>query len=211
MRADFLRQTGCCFAGGTCLAMQLGEYRESVDMDFLCASVPGYRAIRSTVTDRSLGDLFDAAPRLLRDVRADRYGIRTLLAVDETPIRFEIVLEGRIALACERVEGLPVPVLDRVGLFAEKLLANCDRQADRGTFARDIIDLLTMRAHWGEIPAAAMDAAQAAYGPAVQTDFERAARTLHDDGKFLGRCFEALAVSPDTQARINAQLSEICR
>lgn len=133
MNADFLAQHNCYFADGTCLAMRLGEFRESVDMDFLCASVAGYRAIRGTVTNRSLGALFDSPPHLLREVRADRYGVRTVLLIDEVPIKLDIVLEGRIALDCERVDTLPVPVLDRPGLFAEKLLANSDRYADRST------------------------------------------------------------------------------
>jgi len=32
-----------------------------------------------------------------RDVRADQYGIRTMLLEADQPIKFEIVLEGRIA------------------------------------------------------------------------------------------------------------------
>lgn len=33
--ADLLKQHNCLFAGGTAMAMRYGEYRESVDMDFL--------------------------------------------------------------------------------------------------------------------------------------------------------------------------------
>jgi hypothetical protein len=107
MDPDFLRSAGCCFAGGTCLALQLGEYRESVDIDFLCASTAGYRAIRSTVSEASLGELFRVTPRLLREVRADRYGIRTAVDVEGVPIRFEVVLEGRIPICCEAVAPCP--------------------------------------------------------------------------------------------------------
>lgn len=32
---DVLRQHGCLFGGGTCIALRYGEYRESVDIDFL--------------------------------------------------------------------------------------------------------------------------------------------------------------------------------
>jgi len=38
MAPDFLRAAACCFGGGTCLALVLDEYRESVDIDFLCAA-----------------------------------------------------------------------------------------------------------------------------------------------------------------------------
>jgi len=34
------------------LAMTLGEYRESRDIDFLCSSREGFRSLRETVTDR---------------------------------------------------------------------------------------------------------------------------------------------------------------
>jgi hypothetical protein len=206
MNADFLQESACCFAGGTCLALRLGEYRESVDMDFLCASVAGYRAIRSTVSDRSLGKLFQVEPRLLREVRADRYGVRTVLAVDDVPIRFEVVLEGRIPLDFEWIESLPVPVLDRTTLFAEKLLANSDRHADRSVFARDLLDLLVMKAHWGEVPPEAFERAESAYGRAVAIDFERAARELRDDPQYLERCFEALSVSLAARALVREQL-----
>ena len=33
--ADALRQHACLFGGGTCIALRYGEYRESVDIDFL--------------------------------------------------------------------------------------------------------------------------------------------------------------------------------
>jgi hypothetical protein len=35
MDAEFLARAGCFFGGGTQLAMTLGEYRESRDIDFL--------------------------------------------------------------------------------------------------------------------------------------------------------------------------------
>jgi hypothetical protein len=56
-------------------------------MDFLCASVAGYRAIRTTVTDLSLGDLFRVPPLLLREIGADRYGVRTVLLVEDVLTR----------------------------------------------------------------------------------------------------------------------------
>jgi peptidoglycan hydrolase-like protein with peptidoglycan-binding domain len=41
------------------------------------------------VSEGSLGELFRVAPRLLREVRADRYGIRTVLEVEGVPVRFD--------------------------------------------------------------------------------------------------------------------------
>jgi len=36
MKIENLVRCGCLFGGGTALVLQLGEYRESVDIDFLC-------------------------------------------------------------------------------------------------------------------------------------------------------------------------------
>ena len=36
-----LRQPGCLFGGGTCIALLYREYRESVDIDFLVSDAAG--------------------------------------------------------------------------------------------------------------------------------------------------------------------------
>lgn len=208
MNAVFLKESNCCFAGGTCISMRLREFRESVDVDFLCSSRAGYRAVRSTVTSDSLGSLFSTPPRLLRDVRADRYGVRTVVDVDGTPVKFEVVLEGRIEIDCEQIPELPVPVLDRRDLYAEKLLANCDRRADRGVFGRDIIDLMMMCAAWGPIPDAALAKASSAYGVAPLVDLRRAAQALRDDPDWFRRCVETLAVTEEAERLVRAQLQQ---
>jgi len=48
--ADLLRQHGCLFGGGTCITLRFGEYRESVDMDFLISNPTGYRELRQILT-----------------------------------------------------------------------------------------------------------------------------------------------------------------
>lgn len=45
----FLERASCFFAGGTRSVLELGEYRESEDLGFLCASREGYRTLRSAV------------------------------------------------------------------------------------------------------------------------------------------------------------------
>lgn len=94
VNTQFLAQCECYFGGGTAIVLNLNEYREFFDVDFLCASVAGYRQLRNTIHDKSLGDIFTVPVSLARDVRADRYGIRTFVIVDDTPIKFEIVSEG---------------------------------------------------------------------------------------------------------------------
>lgn len=38
---ELLRSLGCLFGGGTCIALRYGEYRESVDIDFLVSAPDG--------------------------------------------------------------------------------------------------------------------------------------------------------------------------
>lgn len=168
LNAPLLRESECYFGGGTRIALELGEFRESRDIDFLCASRHGFRTLRELITQKSLGSLLLAAVPLAREVRADRYGIRTFFAVDSTMIKFEIVLEGRIDLAGVMDRKLQVPVLDEDHMVAEKLLANADRGMDESTHARDLIDLAFMAAAYGKRGLrSGLAIAHGAYGAAV--------------------------------------------
>lgn len=79
LSSELLERTACYFGGGTRIVLELGEYRESPGVDFLCADLSGYRELRNQVTNESLGDIFVRQPTLLREVRADMYGIRTFI------------------------------------------------------------------------------------------------------------------------------------
>ena len=107
--ARLLTDTCCYFGGGTRIVLGLGEYRESADVDFLCADGSGYRRLRNTISQNSLGDILTEPIALLREVRADRYGIRTFLDLDGEPVKFEIITEGRILIDPDPAAGLPVP------------------------------------------------------------------------------------------------------
>ena len=95
-------QRHCYFGGGTAMALRYGEYRESNDIDFLVSDLAGYRELRQL-----LGGAHGLDPlvrpglqlELAREVRADQYGIRTHVRSGDAIIKFEIVLEARIALA----------------------------------------------------------------------------------------------------------------
>jgi hypothetical protein len=194
LNGTFLADCQCWFGGGTRIVLELGEYRESEDVDFLCASAPGYRALRSAIDDRSLGKIAAKPVALLREVRADRYGIRTVLDVDGAPLKFEIVLEGRVALGGMQCEGLPVPCLDHASCFTEKLLANADRGRDDAVLGRDAIDLAFMVEAWS--PADARAGAERAAGVRGGRG-RRAARrrpALLDTADHRKRCIAALRV-----------------
>jgi len=164
--AELLEQAGCFFGGGTAIVLATNEYRESVDVDFLCASEDGYRQIRELVSDNDLNKLAREPIQLIRDVRKDRDKIYTVInaGAGERPIKFELVREARIPLTGQRIPGLPVATLSNVDLYAEKILANADRWRDASVMYRDAIDLAMMIDYWGPIPQASLDKTAVAYG-----------------------------------------------
>lgn len=193
--AALFRSAECFFGGGTAIVLSLGEYRESADIDFLCASQDGYRRMREAVWTRGFDGLLKSGAKVnaIRDMRSDQYGLRTVLEVDKFSIRFEIIREARIALAGEDRIDLGVSALRRDDMFAEKLLANSDRWNDTSVLSRDVIDLSVMVSRWGPIPEAAWVKARAAYGAAVEDDYRRAVLRIRDRA-WLSECMSAMGM-----------------
>lgn len=190
---------GCYFGGCTAIALSHGEYRESVDIDFLVSDLSGFRALRQRMTGLS-GVAALARPGAtlaqLREVRADQYGIRTVLGVDGDAIKFEIVLEARMVLAAptptDQVCGVAtLTALDRV---ASKLLANSDRGTDDSVFSRDVIDLAMLQPK-GKLLAEAIAKASVAYGDSITSDLARAVQQLRDRKGRLTACMQALQIN----------------
>jgi hypothetical protein len=203
--AGLLTDAHCWFGGGTRIAMELDEYRESQDIDFLCADIRGYRLLRSGASERSLGALlprFPAGVTLQRDVRSDQYGIRTVFLVDGEPVKFEIILEARIPLAGTKLDAIAAPALDRSSCFAEKWLANADRWNDSSVLSRDAMDLAFMLMAWDRAEAiAGAELAMRAYGDAVRKAAAGAVAKLQSDRAYRRRCVEQLAIEdPKTLA-----------
>lgn len=168
MNAQALLDGRCFFGGGTAIVLKSGEYRLSRDVDFLCSSVEGYRAMRSAMDPN--GDpkqVLGADVEIVRDFRADQYGIRGLVRTGGHDIKLEIIREARMALDGGCDADLRVPILSRDCLLAEKLLANADRGLDRSVAYRDAIDLGMMLQSQDRLPGPAMAMAQTAYGEAV--------------------------------------------
>ena len=197
--ADLLAANGCLFGGGTAIALAHGEYRESVDIDFLVSAAQGYRTLRERLTGPQgiqaiarPGGLLEAS----RDIRADQYGIRTLLRTGGIDIKLEIVSEARIALdapaAADRICG--VKTLTPLDLIATKLLANSDRWADDAVMSRDLIDLAMMEPSKALLRLGAAKAA-GAYGKSVALDLGKAIEALRLRPQRLDRCMEALQMS----------------
>ena len=91
---DLLADHSCWFGGGTAIALSCGEYRESVDIDFLVSDPTSYRALRQLVRSHGLAVLAGGELELVRAARVDNYGIRAVVRASEVPIKFEIIHEG---------------------------------------------------------------------------------------------------------------------
>lgn len=197
--APLLRRHACWFGGGTAIALRCGEFRESLDIDFLVADAAGFRDLRMLLRGaRDLRALTreGASPVVMDDeVRIDRYGIRAFLRQEDVRIKFEIVAEHRIAFDVpgrnDAVCG--VASLTLGDLAASKLLANADRGRDDSVFARDAIDLAML-----DLPPrrlrAALDKATAAYGASVLDDILAAVSALHERQGWLERCARTMAI-----------------
>jgi len=197
---SLLMQHNCLFGGGTAIALRYGEYRESVDMDFLVSNIDSYRQLRLLTTDlHGIMALFQknsGSVSQIREVRADQYGIRTMLSVANQQIKFEIILEGRVKLQQpgENDQICGVATLSPLDMVTSKLLANSDRWADEGVFNRDLIDLAMMQPS-KTLLRAAITKAEQSYGKAIVEDIDKAVEKLRLRGNWLERCMLALDIT----------------
>ena len=194
LNASLLRKCRAYFGGGTQLVLELGEYRQSQDIDFLCPFGSGYTQLRRAIFESGYEALFidRAGLQFPRDIRADQYGIRFPIQIEDFLIRFEIVAEGRIDFESPQQFGwADIPCLSRMDAIAEKLLANSDRGNDSSTFARDLIDLAALRQQ-APFPAVAIAKAEAAYP--VMAPLQQALFRFHTNLDFCNRAFEMLQI-----------------
>lgn len=213
--APALSQRHCYFGGGTAMALRYGEYRESMDIDFVVSDRAGYRDLRQMLANVR-GSLPIARAgievELVREVRADQYGIRTQIRSGASTIKFEIVLEARIDLATpdesDRVCG--IQTLAPIDLAAEKLLANADRWADDSVFSRDLIDLAMMRADRRLLESACVKA-EGAYGQSVRSSLSQAVDALETRRGRLQECMAALRIDRVTRAQLWQAMRKLAR
>lgn len=192
--AEFFQANQIYFGGGTLVSLTHGEYRLSKDIDFLCPVGDSYRFLRQAVAETGFKALFTTQKgmTLPGDLHANRYGVRFAVTVDQVPIKFEIVAEERISLGQPDYPAwCPVPCLNQVDTFAEKLLANSDRWADASIASRDLIDLSMLRLAT-PIPQAALEKAENAY--AVIDPLVRAIQTFQTRPEYRERCYRALGI-----------------
>ena len=213
--ADVLAANDCLFGGGTAMALRYGEYRESVDIDFLVSKVEGYRQLRQQLTGpdgiRAITRP-DHALSQTREVRADQYGIRTMLKVDGVDIKFEIVLEGRIDLDAPGPDDRQcgVATLTPLDMVTSKLLANSDRWRDDAVMSRDLIDLAMMGPPKA-LMKQAMTKAQGAYGESVAADLASAVENLRERPHRLDQCMQAMAMTTVSKIALWARIKALVR
>ena len=213
---QLLAESECWFGGGTAMALRYGEYRESVDIDFLVSKLEGYRQLRQRLT--GAGGIAticrSGLPALeqVRDIRADQYGIRTMLRVDEVNIKFEIVLEGRIEFERPQPsdEICGVATLTPLDMLASKLLANSDRWRDDAVQSRDLIDM-AMMAPTKALLQQALVKAETAYGASARADLGRAVQMLKDRPQRLDQCMAALSMDRTPKALLWSRIRDLAK
>jgi hypothetical protein len=199
LNAQLLLENKCVFGGGTLIALMFGEYRESVDIDFLVSDILCYRRLREIVTGSgSIANIFkeDATQTIqFGDVRTDQYGIRTSILVAGQPIKFEIVLEGRIELELPNPSDVicGVSTLTKLDMATSKLLANSDRWGDDSIFNRDVIDLAMIPLSLPTLRRAVAKA-ETAYGESILRDLDLAIERLESRQNWLEHCIDVLSI-----------------
>ena len=193
--APLLAEHHCWFGGGTAIVLANGEFRESLDIDFLVSDQQSYRQLRQIVRDHGLGGLTTRELVLGRPPTVDGYGIRSSVLVAGTAIKFEIIHEGRIDLdnPSPGTEICGVRTLTRTDQVASKLLANDDRWADTSTFSRDLIDLAMMNPDTESLKGGAHKAV-GAYGKTVGESLNKAVTYLQDRPQRLDESIRALGI-----------------
>jgi len=194
LRSDFFTENSVYFGGGTLLTLLYDEYRQSNDMDFICPIGAGYRKLRTEIYDKGFQAMFQDTPiiRAASDIRADQYGIRFAVGVEDIRIKFEIIAEARITPDPPVFYAWSsVPCLSFTDACAEKLLSNADRWADTAVLSRDLIDLSVLRLQ-AEIPQTSIDKAEAAY-PVIKP-LKKAINFFQTRSEYRNRCFSTLMV-----------------
>lgn len=194
---ELLNDNSCYFGGGTAIVLSHNEYRESLDIDFLVSDKKGYQTLRNLLNENGINAITRKNMELIsvKGIRADQYGVRTMLLVDKTEIKFEIVLEGRIQLEKPQPKDCicGVTTLSSLDMACSKLLANSDRWHDNSVFSRDLIDLAMLDVSRATLKSAIEKAAEA-YGESIERDLGKAIQNLANHHGRLEECMNALKI-----------------
>ena len=210
--ADFFYSNNILFGGGTRIALEIDEYRESIDIDFLCPTRASYKAVREQVTNISLGQLVHEDFDYAREIRADRDGVRTIIQLGDTSIKLEFVSFNEYQLTASEadINVFPVPCISIESCFVTKLLANADRSLNYPF--KDIFDILAMYSKWGTIPEDALKIAHDFYGDVAVRELKNAlAHMIKNPKEHLAACND-MKMKPDwAKDLVNRKASELLK
>lgn len=203
LNVELLADNKCFFGGGTAIVLIRNEYRESIDIDFLVSDLSGYQKLRSLLKSEGINGLTKPNMQLYatREIKADQYGLRTMLLIDETEIKFEIIFEGRVDLTTHTSDNFicGVQTLSVLDMAVGKLLSNSDRWSDDSVFSRDLIDLAMLNLSKKQIQEA-FQKAELAYGETIKRDLKKAIINLGKRKGRLDECIEALKINETPKA-----------
>lgn len=148
LNSEILTISNTYFGGGTRIALDFDEYRQSEDIDFISPVSPSnYKYLRTVIFDNGYEGLFHNLTKIkIGRGTTDQYGIRMMIDVDGVPIKTEIIAESRFLPDPPTYPNWsPIACLSINDCFTSKLLANSDRFMDDSVLARDLIDLAVMR------------------------------------------------------------------
>ncbi len=210
--SEILSRCRFFFGGGTRIVLDFDEYRESRDVDFLCSDAEGYSDLRFKAATQGYGALFKPGSRdgvyFPREMKIDQYGIRFPVEVDGDMIRVELIREARIRFDHgARPDWSPLDCLTIPDCFAEKILANSDRWADRQFLSRDLIDLSVLRSRFGPVPEEAWGKVERAYKASGRDDLLKAIAAFNGDDCYRQRCFQGLHL--DDPARVLEGIAQL--
>jgi Nucleotidyl transferase AbiEii toxin, Type IV TA system len=197
---EFLSECRAYFGGGTLISLDLGEYRTSNDIDFICTIGADYRKLRTAIAHSPRVLLKDNSELEIARFTADQYGVRMAIVADGMPIKTEIIAEARFELDPPRQPTWsPVDCLSISDCFTSKLLANADRYADASVHSRDLIDLAFLRVE-RSTPPLAIEKAEAAYR--VIPSLTAALIKFQEDVDLRFRCYENLNISEGFRSQL---------
>lgn len=197
--ADLLSRCNVLFGGGTRIVLDLGEYREPQGIFFHCSDAEGYVELRFAVSYLGYDALFKPDARrglnLSREIRCNQYGFQFPVEIDGETIRVELFREPSLELdPGVRPDWSPVDCLSISDCYAEKLLANSDRWADREVLSRDLIDLSALRQGVGPIPEEAWQKVEEVYRAFGRNNLLKALLAFTGDAAYQQRCFQGLQI-----------------
>ena len=195
LNSQLLEDCQIYLGGGALSNLELGRYRYSQDIDFICSDLQGYRNLRVQIAKLGHQTLFRKLDniQLTSSPLMDQYGIRFPVKVaPNIQIKLEIITEVRINLESPIYPTwCNIASLGLIDRFALKLLANADRYLDHRSYSRDLIDLSLYR-NSDPIPPEAIEKAEIIY-PVIEPLIE-AITNFQSQPDYRNDCYQQLQI-----------------